>query len=732
MDGHEARLLGAFVVVAVLVPVRSVPWLPGGTVDTAAELATFATGLMLLAFGSPMWPRLARLALVPAAAAIVLKVALSFATPVGFSGCYQIVTPSVTPPPTYRCERSYDDPLADSRTRLDRRIDFRTWGRHPGLRRSNWLLSAANSHRYDYYPPMPINRDRLEFNVVWTGTIGAHRGVAITYVGEGDVKVGQRSAILPPSYGRSRTVTVPADGTVPIRMRYAWTPADGSGPAYAAISLRDAHGALVAAVPAERSVRGVALLAGICLAIAVAVAAGMLAAEILRSRVAVLVLLASLAAAVVIATGHGPSAHSKQLTGLFMLLAVVPWVAVRARVGFRLMMLAGAAASGVLAVAVVRATTGVAFGVVTYRDGGGDPLTYESQARSILVDRNLRAGESTFVYSAAMRYLMYLQHLVTGDRDGLIYAFGLMGLSLGLLYAVEMLVARGRTPPVLARGGPLGRVARAGGFWLVVGLSIVYLGTADVATGSYVLRSEYPTWICMLVVVPLALRGRSVGAALAASVLLGVMFTFRGDQTIGLLTLAGVLLVRLLIRRRAGLEGPAPRRAAAAVLLPALCIALLPFAHNVGYGGRAVFLQQTPRLPETFPLSPTELLQHPTDRHVRIVLRNQLAGVLVIRQWYKAVKTTNAFEWAVRCAQFGLLALPVIVLVWFRRRWWIALLPLIPISFLIGHVFVQVYYYYPRHIVAGYLAGCLVLIAAFGDMTASPEDRDVLPRRPSP
>jgi hypothetical protein len=707
------------VLVATLVPVRAVPWLPGLPIDSRATLAAAGAGTLLLVFGSPA--RWARWALVPAGVALCLKVALSFATPVGFAGCYQILTPTNWSPTYYTCERSYDMPFADGYTRLDRHIDFGAHGHQQGFAQSNWLISAVNSDRYDFYRPRSqIDRNRLHLGATWNGRTDAHGSLAVSYIGEGTLRVNGRLIPLPAAYERTRTVTVPANGEVPLTLRYAWTPpTDRRHAPFAAVTVRDGNGGAVTAVGTGGVTRFAAIVLAACLALAAAAAVVMLIAELAGSPVALVALAASLVAAVLIATGHGPTGLSPRLTPLFMVLAVAPWVALRGRIGRRRMTLAAAFAVPALAVATARAVTGSTFGGVTYRKGGDDPLAYESFARGILTDQNLKGIERSFVYSPAMRYLLYAEHLITGDRDALIFAAGLVGLAAGLLFAVEVIVFRGGGS--LTAGGIRGGVA----IWLFVLLAIVYVGSPDVALAPYLIRSEYPTWIALLFALPLALRGRSTAAVVAVSALVGVMFTFRADQTPGLLCILAVVLLRLR-PRRGQVRVP---ELALKLVVPALAIALLPLAHNLAYAGRPDFLPQSPQgKVSNFPLPPSKLPRLLSDHAVRAVLRSQAGGVLVIPAWdRRLIRTTRVFRWAVRVIQACLIVLPIVVLIWFRRRWQLALYPLIPFVFLAPHVIIQVYYAYPRHIVIGYLSGCLVLLVAVEELVrgraAEPEAR---------
>jgi len=89
-------------------------------------------------------------------------------------------------------------------------------------------------------------------------------------------------------------------------------------------------------------------------------------------------------------------------------------------------------------------------------------------------------------------------------------------------------------------------------------------------------------------------------------------------------------------------------------------------------------------------------------------LLDQLGGVLVLTDQFP----TNLLTVTVRLIQLVLLiAVFAGLLHRYRGLWRITLIVIVPIAFLIPHIFVQVFVYYPRHIVAGYYMGSIAILA---------------------
>jgi hypothetical protein len=166
----------------------------------------------------------------------------------------------------------------------------------------------------------------------------------------------------------------------------------------------------------------------------------------------------------------------------------------------------------------------------------------------------------------------------------------------------------------------------------------------------------------------------------------------------------------------------------AMLLLLLLVGPLLTAAHNLAYGSTLAFLPQTPDLPGNFPLPPRDLLRVLSDGEVAATLREQVAGLLMLSPLSSQAAVPLAFLLLVRAVQAVATAALAVALL--RRRWSLLALILAGVGFLAPHLFIQVYVYYPRHVVAGYLSlafAALALSAGAGgadlrDEPASPGD----------
>ena len=650
---------------------------------------------------------------------IVLKCVLLALPAPGFEACIRL--PAI--PATAPCERSWEYPSATSYTRIDPVIDV---AESTGLGQSSWAISGANATQYNYFTPKQPNRDRLGIAGTWRGSLAEPGApMQLRYVGEGIVVVDDQRIDLPAAYPAAQTIDLPSGSTIAID--YTWlseaTNADGPQPEpYATLQLLTPDGRPVLAAPTSPAASAAAqITAAIMLITLLAITAlvvaflvqrwGSLRAAVWRSgrdsrrsqRWAwALIGTSSLA---ILAMGRLQAAVIYPVGIAIVLASLAAIMRGSPRGVFRV--LAGIAVTASALAMTMSLTRNDS--MVTLRSGGSDPLTYEGQAHALLTSGSLEGGEAVFIYSPAFRYFLAIQHLLVGDQDRAFVALSVAGLLAGAVIACAMLLRPLRADvariPVLAS-------------MVAILLTALLIGSPDVLLGSRTLLSEYPTWIGLLVMVPLVLAGRRGWPLVTAGLLIGVVLTFRGDQLPGLMALLGVAL----IRQWRSWPGPRPASqtaqrwrwllaTAGAFALPAL----LPALHNLVFGRQLVLLQTSIPLPVNFPLPPATWPHLLSDPSLQQTLRDQVAGVLVITGVHPEGMTSWLFLVAVRgiqAAAAGLILLAA--LRGFRGGWRRVLVLALPLAFLLPHVFIQVYVYYPRHIVAGYLVGALALLALAG------------------
>ena len=619
--------------------------------------------------------RVARALLIALALAIGLKVALLLSgVHTGFLACYETPLPVVS---ARACERSYENPFARfGATRIDHDVDF-----EPGT----WNLGFVNSQRFNFYPwvsGLP-RRDRLPLAATWRGVVSRPKPwvARVTYVGEGTVTLGGVTHVLPARYGPLNTVelAVPA-GRNAIVVHYRFDDGSRTGQPdppfpYAQVRLgrQRAHGG-EGRVEAARPALAWRLVAAVGDGL-VGIALVTLAAFHARSLTPVgwLVALGALLGAATLPSGV--AGFSREQLDL-VLVAVVAIVLI----GWPRGRLVLASYFAVVAISIFAAGRRVATaGTVLYRSAGDDWLTYESHARALLDTWSLRGGEDVFYHMPLYRYVRFAQRLLLGDGDLLLLAGGLAAL----YFSAVWMGARLRTPRTTIRG--------------VVGMAITSFLLVALITSSHVTEavlrplSETPTWTALLLLFPMLFAARNIRAWRGGAALAGLTVGIRPNQAPAIGYLTATLLAATPSRHR--------RRALAAMGV-FLAISALPLAHNLYYGGRFVPFTTSGDDSRNLTLPPSKLLAIGHDPAVRARAWAQLRALLALEPLSTAV---------VPFALHGLQAVWLVAAAqWRRVDSTTRLLLLWPAVFLGVHVFYQTTTYYPRHLVAGYLAMGLV------------------------
>lgn len=627
-------------------------------------------------------PRLWWVVVAAGLAAVVVKLVLFQAGGAeGFLACYRS---PLTPPPAGGCERSYENPLfRAAATRVDRVVDFEP---------RTWNLSFFNSQRFNFYPWVQGNvvRDRLPLAATWQGTLQAvrDRPARLTYVGEGVIRIGPDVVVpLPPRYEALATVpvTIPA-GRHEVTIAYAFD--DGSrvggrqplGP-YATLRFRDgapgdgSEGARPVRVARVGRAWRVLARAGDLVVAPFALGALAFYAALLRRDAWGLAVVAVAGAAAFWYRLPLPWVP-KELLFLAVVWGLFGWLLGRHR-RRRLV----AASVGLAYLALL--TTLRSFSdlhVVRYRTAGDDPLRYESYARTILESWSLRAGEPIFFAQPLFRYVKFAEHVLLGDGDPLIATVALAALNVALLWMLARWWPR----------RPAGRAPRA--LFTASGLLLLALANSQAVVGFIqVGLSEYPTWIFFPLLVALLQAARPTREWLLGALLVGLSLITRTNQAPGL---AGVFFAFL-----AGV-GRGRRRAALGAVLICAAVLLLPAAHNLYYGGRAVLLPMSAATARNLPLPPSALLVGAGEPETWALLGEQLRGLVYLRPagapWLHVVFHGLELTWLVAA-----------VLVWRARRAvpvGATLLLGVPALYLGVHVFYEVVVYYPRHIIIGHFA----------------------------
>ncbi len=690
--GRIPRLLPSLVLAALLVPSTQDLLFNGFPFSTPLEYAAFIVLLPLLASRAiartavrglrRTGPRAAVVAAM-AVASIGLKGSLlASGDPAGFAACYRYIGDETRPS---GCERSFENPLGGGRvTRIDREIAFTP---------DNWNLSFINSNRFNFGSWMenrPL-RHRLPIGASWSARVDnpARHTLVVDYVGEGTVTLGRASVVMPASYGQpARVILAAPEGEQRLLVDFSFNDHSRTdGPRmttpYATLHVfleaHDGRRIPFAFVPAGvsgfRTVLGWlsdALLLALVLA-AAALHVGLLWPDRVWALATALGVAGSLWCATALDVPPSATAPLVPVLVLWALLArphlrrlVLAWLACLA---------AGLAAFGPAIGPLAR---------VSLRSPGDDWLTYESLARAVFED-GLRGGEPVFYYQPLFRYVRATERLLFGDGDLLIVATGF-----ALLAVAVMLVPRG-----CARGRPrTERLVCAVAGTSMLGVVLSPFGASFLLLGA----SESPTWVLLPAAAALLLAARArpstrvLGAALLAASVLA-----RTNQLPGALAIlaAGVLVAH-------------DRRVRAGMLLVAVLLLLLPLAHNVYYGGRAVLFTSSSDITANRVVPLDRLVDAPHDAAVRATLVRQLRHVVVAFPLTPPLIGAR-YEWTVwwtciRVVQLLWMGVAVVTIARWRASAAGLLVAAAPLLYLAVHVVYQVEPYYPRHVIVGHLA----------------------------
>jgi hypothetical protein len=610
-----------------------------------------------------------------------LKATLTTVRPPGFQACYE--TP-LTPPPAGKCERSFDNPFfrVDA-TRIDPAIDFTP---------ANWNLSFVNSLRFNFFPTTPGLRraDRLPLKIAWRGVVDSGpQDAVVTYVGEGSVGVDGTSIELPPSYEREASValTLPPGRRV---MRLYYTFDDGSttserrrrGP-FATIRVMavggdgKVRGPLAAGQPSAPSRAAAAMLDALALGVSLALLSYY--AWLLRfQRRAVATVAVASAAAWVSVRLFGLAVGTGATFVAWSLLAIVLGRNRSARLllAYVVLLITGA---------WVAVNFYPSLAVVGYRSRGDDWLTYESFARTILESWSLQGGEPVFYMQPFFRYFRFAEHMLFGDADPLIDLAAWVALHWMILWTA-------------ARFFPLTGISRARTvlFAAAAALTLALAGSVAAVAMIRLSLSEHVTWIFTAAALALLSSG-SAARWTAGGALLAAALITRPNQAPALLAIAAVFLIPRMWRgsRAAWL---------AAAAFGAVC--LMPLAHNLYYGGRAVVFTTTAGSPDTLGLPVATLARVGSDPAARAAVLQVVRGLLFLPPWHVSIGTDD-----VRFVIYALQAVWLVALCLALRRsvpMRLRILAFVPLVYLGVHVFYAVGNYYPRHILAAYFAMGLV------------------------
>lgn len=651
---------------------------------------------------------------------IIIKT-LSFAQPnQSFMSCYKILGLqefNFTEPES--CEKSWDLPFSKNMTRYDSEINFGSATDNlflvEGFRDSNWNLSAVNSLKYNFYSEDQPNQNRLPFKVNWKGLVMSEKSFSIRYVGEGSILALGQSIDLPKSYDKPNTVKLNHAGEpFLIDISFEWNPLEINDGQFASIRFSDEERSTTVIFKNYfqhlQSIIEVLLLIGIFFILLFYFLITILTREKSNKYLYLRILiLGSYTVLLFVLTSSGFLRRNEAFAGAAMFvgnLNIYPLIFFILFIfiffnfySFPKILALPFNLLAVLLTSIFISQDAFPKGgkTVIYRNPGDDFLTYVSYAREILIRGNLRAGEDVFVYSPGIRYWLAMNHLLFGDSDRMIFLLSIFILLLSLTFMLYLVASNLKL---------LAPVSNYRLFLVLTSFALLtlFVGLNSFFYAGFTLLSEYPTWPIIIVLISYLFTKLSRNSFYFVSLLCGLLPFFRANQIIA----AGLILFLFNLKFFFQEIRHSQQYNLLNVYGMSLFLFFLPtisiILHNFYYGRVFEPLQTSLPLPVNFPLRISDILRINKEQVVQQAFWDQLSGVLVINQFIQMAPLIHTIQF------LYLFAFIFLIFKFFNKKSDFFLALLIPLFFLIPHIFVQVFVYYPRHIIAGYLTMVIVLI----------------------
>jgi hypothetical protein len=701
---NTGKQLGWILLVLILLPSSNIHIFNGLPFSGLAEYALLLTLLPFL-FSS----RLSRLhgvilartsrkltfifILIAILAAVVKLTLFASGTYEGFKACYS--SPAAKSQ-VGECERSYENLFMPEVTRIDKVVSFDA---------SNWNLGFINSKRFNFYAWKNGNYDRkwLPLSVAWSGTVQVDPGelIAVKYNGSGTIKIGDVETSLPAQYGKPNQVEMSvASGLQPVEIHFSFDDGyrvgDNSYGEYANFKLlrvENGTGKLSPVEPVSPAAAWQFLGLLVDLVIVLLWVSFLLTYFVVFRKQMIVWLVVFLAGWCTLLAPELPGLTRPRMM-ILLLCAVFAYLLLWKKTKHRLLMAFLCFASlGIFR--ILMDANGL--GAVVVRFGGSDFLTYQSFARVILESGSLRAGEGTFYYQPAFRYIAYLLHVLLGDGDVLVSAFSISALTWGIFFLAHNLLRRSAS--LFRRGLMLG----------VIFIILVMVNSSQVVLDLIMHgASEYPTWIILPIVLGFILSPKPARYWPIITILIGLGIIIRTDQVPAF----GLIYLVFLMRSWSEL-----RRIVLPSVMLLVAICLLPALHNYVYDHVLALLPSSKDISANVAIPPMEALRTLGSADTRSLLLVQLKDLAGFVDRYNV---TIGLALPLHLLQVVWLLACVYTLVRWRLSGWVVklLLFVLPWAYLLVYVFYFSWLDYPRHVLAGYLAmgfGIMALIGSVRD-----------------
>jgi len=347
-------------------------------------------------------------------------------------------------------------------------------------------------------------------------------------------------------------------------------------------------------------------------------------------------------------------------------------------------------------------------GRVLYRGPGDDPMTYESQSRSIGKAENIasffRGEEDIFYYQPFFRYYLAFNHILLGDGNNSVSLFNKFLFLFTIPFIFLFFSQRLRFIPALVFSLTFMNILYEWGFlYLYFGLS------------------EYPAWLFLIMAVYLLFYNKSHLGYFVGFVLLGLAAITRIDFLPGILYFIFVFHIYYLLSRlniyRQKVWLKRYRIIIISFLIIIVIYSLVPL-HNYFFGKEWVLTTSSTTI--NLKLPPSKLLRVFSDERIQQYVLNRFELMFYLdwksfsdKSFYSLQNFrffANLFFFLLMISFLFNIVRLVKIIGSSKRRFNLKkeiilnlLFILIPISFLFIHLFYVIKVYYPRHIVIAHM-----------------------------
>jgi glycosyltransferase involved in cell wall biosynthesis len=255
------------------------------------------------------------------------------------------------------------------------------------------------------------------------------------------------------------------------------------------------------------------------------------------------------------------------------------------------------------------------WGFPIWRSRDNDWFVTQGYARQIFVDHSLRGGENLFYFQPAVRYLVFLQHLLLGDNDVLFAILWVFALLIGIGLVTKSVVNANIT------------ITRAFLVTLFVTACYSLFSSSKLTYYAFQQASEFPAWIFVFLIVALAVKPHiSHKTAIALSVLSALTVQFRPNQAVGALVLFALVFFTPNNHESNFQKNLLHKLMLIFAFGTTLSLSLL---HNLHYGPNFVLFSSTGALNSEF--THFDMLKVFTDPEIRELVFAKLRAAL---HWY--------------------------------------------------------------------------------------------------